>query len=330
MPTPHRDSVDACLRTVFEGARWLVVADVLQGALRRAEALNALGAESCLAVGARMGAGALADPSAELSWCCLGLGPSTDTMQAIRTADAALADLPEPVVEAIDAFDPQGTARAVGMIFSSGAPVAGRSMFGARRDSWQALEDKVTIDALWDRVGVERAPVEVVSVDPATLARTSARLDLGDGVVWAGDAREGFNGGASYTWRVRDSVGGDASAALAFLGPRCDRVRVMPFLEGIPCSIHGLVFDADVVVLRPAEMVVVRHPGPHGFRYMRASTFWDPPPEDRAQMRQIAASVGAQLRREVGYRGAFTIDGVLTDRGFRPTGSTRGSEPPCG
>ena len=50
----------------------------------------------------------------------------------------------------------------------------------------------------------------------------------------------------------------------------------MPFLEGIPCSIHGVVFHPD-------------------------------------------RRVGAGLRERVGYRGAFTVDGVLAAQGFLPT-----------
>ena len=36
-------------------------------------------------------------------------------------------------------------------------------------------------------------------------------------------------------------------------------------------------------------------------------------------MREIARATGALLRAEVGFRGAFTIDGVATARGFLPT-----------
>jgi hypothetical protein len=36
-------------------------------------------------------------------------------------------------------------------------------------------------------------------------------------------------------------------------------------------------------------------------------------------MRSTALAVGQRLREEVDYRGAFTIDGVMTAAGFRPT-----------
>ena len=100
-------------------------------------------------------------------------------------------------------------------------------------------------------------------------------------------------------------------------GPHCDTARVMPFLEGLPCSIHGIVLPDGVAVFRPAEMLVLR--GPEGFVYLRASTLWDPPPAERQAMRRFARRVGEHLSSAYGYRGAYTVDGVMTSRGFRPT-----------
>jgi hypothetical protein len=93
----------------------------------------------------------------------------------------------------------------------------------------------------------------------------------------------------------------------------------MPFLEGIPCSIHGVVFPGGVAAFRPVEMVTLRRPGSNRLRYAGAATFWDPPDADREVMRDLARRVGAGLRERVGYRGAFTVDGVLAAEGFLPT-----------
>ncbi len=93
----------------------------------------------------------------------------------------------------------------------------------------------------------------------------------------------------------------------------------MPFLEGVPCSIHGIVFPDTTIALRPCEMVVFRVPGSSRFAYARAATFWDPPSSDRDTMRALARRVGDHLRATVGYRGSFTVDGVMTEDGFLPT-----------
>jgi hypothetical protein len=55
------------------------------------------------------------------------------------------------------------------------------------------------------------------------------------------------------------------------------------------------------------------------FVYGGQGTTWDPPEDDRAQMRDLVRRTGEHLRDRVGYRGAFGIDGVLTRDGFRPT-----------
>jgi hypothetical protein len=92
----------------------------------------------------------------------------------------------------------------------------------------------------------------------------------------------------------------------------------MPFLEGIPCSIHGIVFANEVITIRPVEMVTLRTRQSEFF-YAGCASWWDPPPSDRDDMRDLARRVGVALRDEVQYRGAFTIDGVMTSHGFRPT-----------
>jgi hypothetical protein len=74
-----------------------------------------------------------------------------------------------------------------------------------------------------------------------------------------------------------------------------------------------------VAAFRPVEMVTLRRPGSNRLRYAGAATFWDPPAADREVMRDLARRVGEGLRRRVGYRGAFTVDGVLAVEGFPPT-----------
>jgi hypothetical protein len=227
-------------------------------------------------------------------------------MEAIRAGQAALRSLPADAAAALEAFDPAREALVIGTFLNEVEQVAGRPCLGWRRPEWIALEDKVVIDELWDAVGVPRAPSRVVPVGD---------LAYEPDVVWAGDARDGFHGGAHLTRWIR--IEGDAEAARAHLQPACDVARVMPFLEGIPCSIHGIVFPTDVAALRPVEMVTLRRGSE--FVYAGAATYWDPPDRDRDEMRAIARRVGEELRDRVGFRGAFTVDGVMTTDGFRPT-----------
>jgi hypothetical protein len=135
--------------------------------------------------------------------------------------------------------------------------------------------------------------------------------------VWSGDARDGFNGGGNYVRWVRDR--GDQRAARGFFALRCDRVRVLPFLDGVPCSIHGMVLPDGTVAFRPVEIAMLRDVERRRFVYGGLGTSWDPPEADREAMRDAVRRVGAHLQRVHGYRGAFGIDGVLTADGFRPT-----------
>ena len=91
----------------------------------------------------------------------------------------------------------------------------------------------------------------------------------------------------------------------------------MPFLEGVPCSIHGIVLPDGVAVLRPVEMVTLRRG--YEFSYAGCATYWDPDPVAREQMRTVARNAGDRLREEVDFRGTFTVDGVVTSDGFWPT-----------
>ena len=175
-------------------------------------------------------------------------------------------------------------------------------------------------DAIWDA-----ADVAARAVPHRRPGRRRRRCDDGDraswrtelGAVWVGDARDGFNGGGNYVRWVRDAD--DLARRAAFFQPRCDRVRVMPFLDGVPCSIHGFVLPDGTAALRPVEIATLRNPVDRSFVYGGLGTTWDPPAADRDEMRDAARRVGRHLQRAHGYRGAFGIDGVLTADGFRPT-----------
>lgn len=289
--------------------------DVLAAATPRVRLLTELGAERPFVVAGHRGHGPVPEPE-EAEVALLGTGGDT-MIASIRAAEAGFAN-PGPEVEArLDAWDPTGEARVYGAFYSAGESVCGRPYWGGRPAAWRALEDKMLAESVWDAAGVPRAAARVVAAEPVALIKASRALDAGAGVVWAGDMREGFNGGAEYVRWIRSEA--DAEREAGWFGARCDRVRVMPFLDGLPCSIHGIVVGDTVIAVRPCEMVVLRAPGSTRFRYASAATFWEPHPDDTEAMRDVARRVGAHLRARVGYRGAFTVDGVMTADGFRPT-----------
>lgn len=306
----------ALLASIFGGRPWIVALDVLAGTTPIVRALRELGAERALCIATSRGTGEPPDADFAPDPIVIEVD-APDFMTAIRRSGDVLANLPAEAVAHVDAFDPERRARVLGGITTDHRPVAGRTKYGARPAAWEALEDKTRIDAFWEAAGVAHAPSRVVPARRDALEAARDALDRGLGCAVAGDNREGYNGGASY---VRWARNADELAAVAgFFEAHCDRARVMPFLEGIPCSIHGIVFPEDVVVLRPCEMLVLRRPGSSELHYGRAASFWDPPDADREAMREAARRTGNHLRRSVGYRGVFTVDGILGEDGFVPT-----------
>ena len=227
---------------------------------------------------------------------------------------------PSPKCQAlVEAWDPSGQAKALVVPFMTDTPLAHRATFGARPLRWTTLEDKLTIGSLWDRVGVARAPSDNIDLlDSDRLLQAHRALASPAGTVWAVDNSKGLHGGANGTRWVHTEPDttriGDEFRRLGY-----QQVRIMPFLIGVPCSIHGVVFDDRTVALRPNEMLVYVDPESGRFRYSRAANYWDPERQQRSEMVEAVVAIGDEMRNEVDFRGVFTLDGVMTDEGFRPT-----------
>lgn len=298
------------LRAQFDGRRVVLAGAVAAAWTEHIELLRSIGVEDLLVI-ATEGRGAGRQP--DVPTVVVEPPPGLPMLESIRFGNRTLADPTPEIRAALAEFDPGREALVVGTFLNTTPALDGRDFLAYRRREWEALEDKVVVDGFWDRAGVDRQPSIVV--DRAAARDAAPSLDRGQGTVWAADARDGFNGGGSGTYWVADEESADrADSELAGV---CDRVRVMPFLDGIPCSIHGIVLPDGVIALRPVEMVVLRR----GTRFVYAgcATFWDPPTSVREQMRHIARIVGAQLASEVDFRGTFTVDGVATVDGFWPT-----------
>ncbi len=297
------------LRSVFGGRRVVLAGANAAAWTEHLPILREAGVTDMLVVASAWGAGERPDVATVVVEAPAG----RSTMEQIRADNRFLADPPPEVLAALDEFDPDVGALVLGSFLNTNSHLVGRPFVSYRRPEWVALEDKVMVDAFWDRAGIERQPSIVVPLADAPQA--SQTIDRGDGTVWAADARDGFHGGASQTYWVADDATRDV--ALAGLQPVCELVRIMPFLDGIPCSIHGIVLPDHVAVLRPVEMVTLRRG--REFVYAGCATYWDPPSEVRDQMRSIARTAGARLADELDFRGTFTVDGVVTDDGFWPT-----------
>ena len=294
----------------------ILVGGVLAGATRRVRQLRGWGAEAVLVVADGVGTGDL--PAPDEAMAVVVPNPELATLsEEVASWISFAADPPAEAREAVEAFDPHGAALCLLSPFAIVELYLGRESLGGRPRSFFALEDKSLNDALWDAAGVQRSAARVVDADPAHVRAAAHDLDGGHGTVWSADASQGMNGGGDRVrWVVTDD---DAQTALTMLLPVSARIRVQPFLEGVPCSIHGFVLPDGVAVFRPVELVVLRSMSPRRFIYAGISTCWDPSPPDRDEMREVARRVGQHLQTEHDYRGGFSVDGVLTTNGFRPT-----------
>ncbi|HET7476393.1 MAG TPA: hypothetical protein VFJ97_10300 [Dermatophilaceae bacterium] len=319
MDPAAQELVQRCTDLV-RGRRVVLVGGVLAGSTRRVQQLRSFGAADVLVVAEGLGTGGLPTPAEATS---VVVEP---TVRAERISDevagwiAFAADPPAPARAAVERFDPDHSAVCLLGPFATVADYLGRTVLGGRTPAAQALEDKTLADGLWDRAGVARAPSAVVECRWVDLREAMSALDRGDGTVWAADASDGVNGAGDGVRWVRD--GTEARAALDHLAAMSRRVRVMPFLPGVPCSIHGFVVDGGVAAFRPVELAVLRGVDGAGLaRFVSAgiSSCWEPPATDREVMRDVARRVGAHLAQVAGFRGGFSVDGVLTAQGFLPT-----------
>jgi hypothetical protein len=308
--------IQAALADVFAGRRVVCAGGVLAAMHPVVGELRAVGAERMLLLPTSVGTGPI-PAGDDLEVLVHELPPTPGATAQFRAEERLFADPPPELLDAIHAFVGAEEPLVLAQPFSAVQAFGPLAVFGPRRPEWVALEDKTVGDELFDAVQVPRPPSIVAPVDGRALDDACARIDQGTGTVWAGDARDGFNGGAEYVRWVRNEE--SRASAIEFFGARCDRVRVAPFVDGVPCSIHGFVAGSGVVVLRPVELVTLRVDDERGLRYAGAATYFDPEPVDRVLMRAAALRLGLYLRERVDFRGGFTIDGICSAGGWTAT-----------
>ncbi len=305
------NAINDRIAEVHDGRKWILTTDAAAGVTPIVGQLREWDAAGIMVVAGVTGVGDL--PEADTFFYT---NTSGDTiLQGVRAFVRSVEEPSDELLAAVDEFDREGEAMVVAMGFSRRGRLAGRRVYGARKPEWADLEDKTIIDEIWDQAGVTRAPSAVVPVADAPAAAEG--LSRGLGTVWVADNFEGWHGGGEYARWVRDER--HVQPALDWFSEHARTVRVMPFLDGIPCSIHGFITHDGVAVFLPMEMIILRHTDSPEFYYAQGANFWNPSPQVRKEMRQAARSVGALLKEQFGYLGGFGIDGICTKDGFRPT-----------
>ena len=224
---------------------------------------------------------------------------------------AAVHNLPPAARAALDRWDPDHTARVLVPPAAELTEVAGRRVFGGTPPIRRLLEDKTRVDALFEGLGIPVQPHRTVALADAPAAARA--LDHGHGTVWAGDNTTHIEAGARALAHVHDAHTRDRAHAL-FDG-RCDRVRIQPFVTGVPCSIQGICTPDGVALTRTTEMLVLHDPAEGAFLLVGMATMWDPPSPVRDALREMARAVGAHLRSAHAWRGGFSVDAIAAPDG---------------
>ena len=301
------------------GRKVICAFEVLAGLTRMVPKLRRWQAQRPLLLADGVGTGPV--PSAdEAEVEMLTPAPFATLTEQVRARTSPRPRLTPALVAAVDRYDPDRSAVWWMSPVTSNVDLIGRKVLGGRPPSQATLENKLLIDEMLAAVSTI-GPASVTcaaSYDALMSATDDVQTRSGaDEVVWAGDNRDGINGGADYVRWIRTSD--QARAAAEFFAANCARVRVSPFLEGVPCSVHAIVLPDGVVVLLPMELISLRKPEDGRFVYAGMGTSWDPAPADAAEMRSLARALGRYLQRTYRYRGAFGVDGVLTANGFVAT-----------
>jgi hypothetical protein len=318
----HLDQLDPWERHLCEpltGRKIICAFEVLAGMTTQVSRLRRWQAQRPLLLADGLGTGPLPLES-DADIVVLEPAAAQSLTEQVRARIEVSRALTPTIVSAVEQYDPEGSAAWWVSPVGPNEPLLDRIVFGGRPSSQIELEDKLALDPILQATGVQRPATETAGATYDELVAASARVADASGsarVVWAGDNRDGVNGGGDYIRVVGDDT--QAREAAAFFAAHCDLVRVTPMFEGVPCSIHAIVLPDGVVVLRPVELVNLRDERTGRFFYGGMGTTWDPPADDTAMMRTVAADVGRHLQRVHGLRGAFGLDGVLTADGFRVT-----------
>lgn len=228
----------------------------------------------------------------------------TDRRSLIATLDGD-----SPSAGVVDRFDPDR--QAVVLVTDPVDPprLRRRRLFGAKHPSWSLCEHKSVVDTVWDVIGVPRAE-SLVFDQPTTLLRRTGLNALN--VVLSAQRRGGqpSAGGADVRLLAASVCLPTGQTGIA------SRIRAMPVMAGLPCRLHGLVLPETTAVFPPLELLVPHRPSDGAFL---CAGSWPLTGTYRQELTDLTQSLGDALRDHLAYRGGFSVDGILTAGGFRPT-----------
>ncbi|WP_203907164.1 hypothetical protein [Rhizocola hellebori] len=214
-----------------------------------------------------------------------------------------------PLSDIADRFDPQRLAALITPDPLDPPAAGSRRRLGRRRPMWRLCEDKGVVDAIWAQLGMPY-PRSVLADGGHDVAALGAMVDAGDGAVCAVQrAGAAPTSGAEGMWWWQGDRIPDLTVS------RHHRLKVMQLVPGVPTRLHGIVFTNVVVAFPPMEVVTLPRPQSGTFLCCGAVGGL----ADDQNLRRLTYEIGSGLSARLGYRGAFSVDGLMSADGFLPT-----------
>jgi len=217
----------------------------------------------------------------------------------------------------LDAIDPHRDMHLLGSAFTGVSHVCERPVFAWRRAEWADWEDKTQVDAKFDSLGIAHPAHTIGSSDDPELCGSFEQLNAGLGVVIAAGSGHGERGGGSSLSVARTQQ--DFDHILSDLREKPCTLRISQFIAGIPSSVIGMASNGCVFLFDPIEIVTLFDCTTSRFVFCGSSTYWRPSARIAEQMQSAAASVGRALMQDAGFKGAFSVDGIVADGRFLAT-----------
>lgn len=264
-----------------------------------------------------------------LAWAShgIGLGPLPSDVQLLSpfpletSGDGMRIVLPSHILEGLRTFDPHREALVIGSGSTSSCLIDGRAIINARPKLQEQYESKLISEQILSTVMDRKELTRIMGISHRNFYGQCSQIDLGDGIVLSGDSSTGPGTAGSHVWWVTNSA--QAVNAVKHLRSNGGMVRVMPYVRGIPASMHGLVLADGLITCPPMQLInLLRSSDGHvATRFFTAgsATLSVLDSHLMARMRTLIRSIGEELAARVGYRGMYCVDGIVTEDSFIPT-----------
>ena len=217
----------------------------------------------------------------------------------------------------LDTIDKDKKVLMVGTVFTESPEIFEREVHGWRRPEWSRWEDKTEIDSRLKAIGIATPKSKIVSLEKAESIQWPSQLDEGYGLIIARDSTDGYLGDSQQLRWITNKAQ-FVKTLVEFRGGT-KKIRIAPFVPGVPCSILGLVADTGVAVFDPIEIITLRSRKSRRLIFCGSSTRWRPKRAAILEMRKITSRIGREMASADSYRGIFSVDGVLASSGFLVT-----------